>query len=109
MRKVLTALTLVISLFSSLYADEKDKFFTPPSYNEIHNDEYGEIVKWGRDIFINTQEHGKRYVGNGLNCSSCHLNEGKKAYAAPMWAAYGMYPVYKNDAHKVVQINQKQR
>lgn len=110
--KSFISLFVVTAFFNSLYADERDvlktdKYFVPPKYDEIPNDEYGEIVKWGRNIFINTQEYGKRYVGNGLNCSSCHLNEGRQAYAVPMWAAYGMYPMFKNESHKVVQITQK--
>jgi len=90
-----------------MHLNAEDTFFEPSKYENIPNDEYGEIVRWGRNIFINTGTYGKRYVGNALSCSSCHLNEGKKAYAIPMWGAYGMYPMYKSDSHKVVDIRQK--
>lgn len=35
------------------------------------------------NVFVNTQVYGKRYAGNGLNCSNCHLSEGRKANAEP--------------------------
>ena len=33
-------------------------------------------------------------VGNGLACSSCHLNGGTVAYAAPLVGVWGVYPEY---------------
>lgn len=83
------------------------EYYIPPRYDDIPDDEYGDIVRWGRDIFTNTQVYGKRYVGNGMNCVSCHLSEGRQPHASPMWAAYGMYPAYRNKAQKVVQLTQR--
>jgi thiosulfate dehydrogenase len=83
------------------------EFFVPPLVEDIPDDKYGDMVKLGRNIFVNTQEYGKRYVGNGLNCSSCHLQEGRKPGAAPMWAAFGMYPMYRRKTHTVVSFEQR--
>jgi thiosulfate dehydrogenase len=77
------------------------EYFLPPELSEIPDTEYGEMVRLGRLIFTDTQNFAKRYVGNGLNCSSCHLNEGRKAHAAPLWAAYGMYPAYRKKTKSV--------
>ena len=83
------------------------EFFVPPLVEDIPDDKYGDMVKYGRNIFINTQEYGKRYVGNGLNCSSCHLQEGRKPNAAPLWAAFGMYPMYRHKTKTVVTFQQR--
>jgi thiosulfate dehydrogenase len=73
--------------------------FAPPSLESIPDGPQGEAIRRGRALFINTGAAAPRYAGSGLNCSNCHLDEGRLANAAPMWAAWGMYPAYrtKND------------
>ncbi|MDR3392715.1 MAG: c-type cytochrome [Sulfuriferula sp.] len=77
------------------------EYFVPPAVGDIPTSKYGDMVKLGRNIFIDTQHYAKRYVGNGLNCSNCHLQEGRKPYASPMWAAYPMYPMFRNKSRDV--------
>ncbi len=74
--------------------------FTPPPDSAIPDDQFGAMVRRGRDIFTNTQKYAKQYVGNGLNCENCHLDAGRRANSGPLWAAYVRYPRYlsKNDA-----------
>ena len=62
---------------------------------------FGVLVREGRDIFVNTQKNAADYVGNGLNCTNCHLDQGRKAGSAPLWGAYGMYPAYRKKNNKV--------
>ncbi|MEO8999005.1 MAG: c-type cytochrome [Rhodanobacter sp.] len=60
------------------------------------------MIRQGRDIFTDTPEHAKAYVGNGLSCSNCHLDAGRLPNSAPLWGAYGMYPQYRK---KTGQVN----
>lgn len=83
------------------------EYFVPPLVDDIPDDKTGDMIRWGRDIFVNTQKYAKRYVGNGLNCVSCHLSEGRQPYAAPLWAAYPIYPVSRNKSRKVVTFPQR--
>lgn len=69
--------------------------FTPPPRDAIPDDEFGALVRKGEQIFTNTQEHASQFVGNELQCSNCHLNAGRLANSAPLWAAWGMYPKYR--------------
>lgn len=69
--------------------------FVAPQFAEIPDNEFGESVRLGRDIFTNTQEHASEYVGNGLNCSNCHLDAGRLADSAPLWGAVGRYPAFR--------------
>ncbi len=73
-----------------------DAVFTPPNEEEIPNDEFGTAVFSGMNIFVNTQKYADKYVGNGLNCVNCHLDRGRLAGSAPMWAAYVRYPKYRS-------------
>lgn len=75
---------------------QKPVQFTPPAADSIPNDEFGAMVRKGEQIFVNTQQHGRKYVGNSLNCVNCHLDAGRKANASPLWAAYVAYPAYRS-------------
>lgn len=74
-------------------------YFKPPTDAEIPEGPFGEAVKRGRDIFMNTSTNAGEYVGNGLSCSNCHVDGGRQPKSAPMWAAWTRYPMYrkKND------------
>src|SRR5690606_36052847 len=60
---------------------------------------FGALVRRGRAIFVDTSNEALDYVGNGLACANCHLEQGRMADSAPLWASYTMYPAYrkKND------------
>ncbi len=79
--------------------------FTPPSEDTIPSNDFGDMVRLGKNIFTNTSEHAAQYVGNGLSCVNCHVNNGRQANSAPLWAAIGMYPTYrkKNDRVNTIQ------
>lgn len=70
-------------------------------------DKHGELVYQGYRIFTETPKAARIYAGNGLNCSSCHLDAGRKADAAPLWAAFGMYPAYVAKADRVVTFAER--
>ncbi|MES2366702.1 MAG: c-type cytochrome [Pseudomonadota bacterium] len=75
--------------------------FTPPSESDMPKGEMGDMIKLGRNIFVHTQVYAKNLVGNGLNCVNCHLDAGRKADSAPLWAAYVSFPAYRSKNHKV--------
>lgn len=75
--------------------------FTPPSEDSIPNDEFGKIVRQGKNIFEDTQHYAKQYVGNGMNCVNCHLAAGRKPDSSPLWGAYVRYPAYRAKNNKV--------
>ncbi len=75
--------------------------FVPPSFATIPDNELGKVIRQGRAIFMDTQTHASAYVGNGLDCVNCHLDAGRKADAAPLWAAYVKYPAYRSKNAKV--------
>ncbi|KAA0087937.1 cytochrome C [Paraburkholderia sp. T12-10] len=72
------------------------KVFVPPAEETMPTDDFGKSVKMGEQIFTHTQEFAGKYVGNSLNCASCHLDAGRKANSSPLWAAYISYPAYRS-------------
>ena len=81
--------------------------FTPPPAAAIPAGPDGDMVWRGLQIFDDTQQHARRYVGNALNCSNCHVDEGRQAGSAPMWAAYVDYPKYREKNNKVNTIEER--
>lgn len=77
------------------------KVFTPPPESAIPDTPFGAMVRKGQAIFTHTHANAAAYVGNGLNCSNCHLDAGRRANSAPLWAAYVRYPMYRSKNHKV--------
>ena len=76
-------------------ATQGRKFFTPPADDKIPDNEFGAMVKLGRDIFRDTQHNAKQFVGNSLQCANCHIDAGRLANSAPLWAAYVAFPTYR--------------
>jgi len=81
--------------------------FQPPQERDIPDSPYGDMVRYGRDLFVNTQQLRGKYVFNGQNCVNCHLDAGRHASAAPMWAAFGMYPAYRSKNDKVNTLTER--
>lgn len=69
--------------------------FHPPSEDEIPDGPVGEAIRYGREVLTRTQVVARQYVGNGLNCSSCHLDAGRMPYASPWVGVWGVFPEYR--------------
>jgi cytochrome c len=60
-----------------------------PNESTIPEGPVGTAVRYGKKVLTDTQTYARAYVGNGLNCSSCHLDAGRRAYSSPwvgLWA-----------------------
>lgn len=77
--------------------------FTPPARADLPAGPFGDMVRLGQAIFQNTNRHpaSASYVGNDLACSHCHLDAGRLAGVAPMWAAWVAYPAYRAKTQRV--------
>ena len=75
--------------------------FSPPPEGVIPDTPLGEVIRRGEEIFRRTGETAPRFVGNRLACSNCHLDAGRLAGAAPLWAAWVSFPAYREKDHGV--------
>ena len=76
-------------------------YFQPPAEHELPDNAFGKLVRQGHSLFVDTKRQAPAFVGNGLNCSNCHLDQGRLANSAPLWGAYPMYPAYRKKNDKV--------
>jgi len=82
-------------------AQHAKAYFRPPQQSELPDNAYGKMVMDGYALFVDTKRQAPQFVGNGLNCTNCHLDQGRLANSAPLWGAYTMYPAYRQKNDKV--------
>jgi thiosulfate dehydrogenase len=76
--------------------------WTVPEIGALPRDAHGLQVREGRDLITATYAHigpnvpdeSKRYAGNNLACSNCHLQAGTKKFGLPLFGLYGDFPQY---------------
>jgi thiosulfate dehydrogenase len=81
-----------------------DPLFAPPSPETIPGDQRGDQIRLGYKIVVDTQEYGKRYVGNALNCTNCHLDAGLNPNAASFVGISVLYPEYRARADRQMSL-----
>ena len=103
--------TFLISLLASASAFAVDVQISTvkvlPPESSIPAGPEGEAIKLGRDIVNDTQTHAKQYIGNGLNCTSCHQIGGTKPGALPFPGLSGQFPQYNARAGKVITLQDR--
>lgn len=69
----------------------------------------GRIVKLGEAIVAKTDEHplSKGYVGNGLRCTSCHLENGTHPTAASFLGVATAYPAWAPREKRVITLEDR--
>lgn len=96
-----------IAALAAYYGGPHAAIQNPPDERSMPDGEYGKVVKLGEQIMLHTQDYAGAYVGNTLNCASCHLDAGRKANASPLAAAYVSYPAYRSKTGEVDTYGQR--
>lgn len=66
-----------------------------PAESAIPAGPEGDAIRRGLAIITDTRAAAPQYAGNQLRCANCHLDAGRTAGAAPLWAAYGNFPAWR--------------
>ena len=77
------------------------KAFEPPSEDTIPDNDYGKMIRLGRNVFTETGKYAAKWVGNDLNCVNCHLDAGRRHDSAPLWASFIHYPAFRSKTGQV--------
>lgn len=79
--------------------------WTAPDPATIPEGELGDAIREGRRLLTTTRDALPEHVGNGLNCTSCHLQGGTVPNAGPWVGITGVFPEYRarNDQVNVLQ------
>ena len=93
-------------------SDKTDSLFRLDTL-KIPNDKYGEAVRYGRQLMLNTAYYigpngiNGRYLGNKMNCTNCHQDAGTKPYSFNLMRSFPNYPQYRAREGKVLSIEER--
>ncbi|QDT26473.1 Cytochrome c [Gimesia panareensis] len=101
---------LTVFLLTTLPAEQSTEVTQKPLIPEAYPPgELGEIVKLGQELVARTHEHplSKQYVGNALDCTSCHLKNGTDARAASFLGVAAAYPAWSPREKRVITLEDR--
>jgi thiosulfate dehydrogenase len=80
-----------------------------PVSKEQVDDKLAEVLKLGEAIVENTTTHpmSKGYVGNALNCTSCHLDNGRHEKAGTFLGTATSYPAWSPRENRVITLEDR--
>lgn len=81
--------------------------FHPPPEEEIPAGPLGDAIRYGQQLLTQTQVYAKAYVGNGLNCTSCHLQAGRMPNASPWVGIWGVFPDYNARSGRIISLQDR--
>lgn len=76
----------------------------PLADSEFPKTPFGQAARRGHAILLATRDSMPDHVGNGLRCTTCHLDEGRRPFAMPWVGVAARYPQYRSRAGKVLTI-----
>jgi thiosulfate dehydrogenase len=76
--------------------------WTVPDITKLPNDAHSRAVRYGQELINHStalmgpdaRDPAKRYTGNGLECTNCHLKAGTARFAIPLAGIYHLYPAF---------------
>ncbi|HLP56488.1 MAG TPA: c-type cytochrome [Fluviicola sp.] len=93
--------------------EEDTTAYLAPDTSAIPNDEFGDLVRYGRDLVQNTAYYlgpegvkGK-YLGNKMNCTNCHLDAGTRPYGLNFLSTHGRYPQYRARENRILSLAER--
>lgn len=78
-----------------------------PADTSLRDDPMSRSIRRGLALATATRDSLPDHVGGQLRCVSCHLDNGRRAYAMPWVGAYGRFPQYRSRSGKVVRIEDR--
>ncbi len=81
--------------------------WSAPVVDSTPDDPYEASVYRGLALITHTQDSLRAYVGGNLNCTSCHLEEGRRANAAPLVGVFARYPKFMDRSGAVVPVEDR--
>jgi hypothetical protein len=98
----LLAAVAVVAAPNIQVRSQSGAIWTVPEIGALPRDAHGLQIREGRDLVTATYAHigpnvpdeSKRYAGNNLACSNCHLQAGTKKFGLPLFGLYGDFPQY---------------
>ncbi len=118
MNRSVLLLLLIAGFFSctsthqSGVATSEEIIYTPDT-SKIPNDQFGEMVRYGRELMLNTAYYigpdgtAGHYLHNKMNCTNCHQDAGTKPFSLNLLKSHQAYPQYRARENKVISLAER--
>lgn len=103
----LTSAALALALAGGTAAQTAAPALVVPAESTIPSGPKGLAIREGKKLLTETHLRLPKNVGNGLNCTSCHLAGGTTANASPWVGIWGVFPEYRSRSGKVISLTQR--
>ena len=109
MRKTALLSAAALAACGSVLAGEAIRHapFDPPDESTIPQGPLGDAIRLGERVLTQTRVAAPAYVGNALNCTSCHLAAGRTPDASPWVGVYGVFPEYRSRSGAVASLQDR--
>lgn len=67
----------------------------------------GQAIRLGKELATDTRRRLPANVGNGLNCTNCHLDAATRAWASPWVGLAGAFPEYRARSGRVISLQER--
>jgi thiosulfate dehydrogenase len=90
-----------------------DSTYDQPDTGKIPKDKFGEMVRYGRALLVNTAYYigpegiNGHYTRNKMNCTNCHQDAGTKPYSFSLMLSQVSYPQYRPREGKVLTLAER--
>ena len=81
--------------------------YTPPADSLIPNDELGLAIRRGEALMNHTTDSLPDYAIGSLQCSSCHIDAGRRRDAAGLLGVYARFPKYMDRTGAVIPVEDR--
>jgi thiosulfate dehydrogenase len=96
------AVVALLGAFGECLAQNPPPIWTVPEIGALPDNAATRQIRRGRDLITATYAHigpevpdrAKRFAGNNLACSNCHLDAGTKKFGIALFGAYVEFPGY---------------
>ena len=113
--RLTAAIGVLLALSSLSFAQASPPIWTVPEIGALPNDAAGRLIRRGRDLITATYafigprvpSRAKRFAGNNLACSNCHLQAGTKKFGLPLLGLFGEFPHYSARAGVEITIQDR--
>lgn len=106
---------LLFTVIGLSSCDKDPEGWQYPYMSKVPPGALGDSIKYGKELISKTPLHigpqagdiSKRYAGNNLACSNCHINAGTVPHALGFVGVYLLYPEYEARVDSIISIQQR--
>ena len=108
---VVTAFVVFLSFRSS--GKKEETVVLKPDFSRIPQGKFGEAVRYGRELMLNTALYigpegtNGKYLGNKMNCTNCHQDAGTKSFSFNLVLSHEQYPQYRAREGRVLTLAER--